>query len=158
MCTLGVGERERIPSRLHAQHRAQHGTQSHNSKLMTWAKIKNQMLNWLSHPGALIALLLHCPILELGLLTKLLSISYVINFVNIFFLFLSLFWEREHEKGQVRGRGVEGERKPQAGSTLSSKLDMGLDPTTLGSWLELKSRIRCSTDWATQAPLKQSVS
>ena len=29
---------------------------------------------------------------------------------------------------------------------------MGLDPTTAGSWPELKSRDGCSTDWATQAP------
>ena len=39
-------ERERIPSRFHAQHGAQHGAQSHDSKIMTWTKIKSQMLNW----------------------------------------------------------------------------------------------------------------
>ena len=28
----------------------------------------------------------------------------------------------------------------------------GLSLTTLRSWRELKSRVRCSTDWATQVP------
>ena len=44
--------RERIPNRLHAQCRAGRGAPSHNLEIMTWAKIKSQMLNWLSHPGA----------------------------------------------------------------------------------------------------------
>ena len=33
-------------------HRAQHGVWSHDAEIMTWAEIKSQMLNWLSHPGA----------------------------------------------------------------------------------------------------------
>ena len=41
--------RERIPSRLHTQCRAQCRTQSHHAEIMTWAKIKSQILNWLSH-------------------------------------------------------------------------------------------------------------
>ena len=43
--------RERILSRLHAQHRAPHAIVSHDSEIMTWAEIKNWMLNWLSQPG-----------------------------------------------------------------------------------------------------------
>ena len=43
--------RGRISSRLHAQCRAQYRAQSHNSEIMTWAKIKSQMLNRLSCPG-----------------------------------------------------------------------------------------------------------
>ena len=48
----GQRERERILNRLHTQHRAQHRARSHNSQIMTWAKIKSQTLNWLSKPGA----------------------------------------------------------------------------------------------------------
>ena len=43
---------ERLLSRFHTQHRAQCGAQSHNPGIMTWAKIKSQTLNLLSHPGA----------------------------------------------------------------------------------------------------------
>ena len=45
--------RMRISSRLHAEHRAWCGGQSHHPETMTWAKIKSQTLSWLSHPGAL---------------------------------------------------------------------------------------------------------
>ena len=44
-------ERERILSSLRAQHRAWawHGAQSHDPGIMARAKIKSQMLIWLSH-------------------------------------------------------------------------------------------------------------
>ena len=45
-------ERERIPSRLHTQHRVQRGAWPHDLRITTWAEIKSQTLNWLSHPGA----------------------------------------------------------------------------------------------------------
>ena len=44
--------RERMSSRLHAQHRALYGAGSHNPEIMTWAETKSQMPNQLSHPGA----------------------------------------------------------------------------------------------------------
>ena len=44
--------RKRISSRLHTQHGAQHGAWTHNPEIMTWAKIKSQIFNWLSHPSA----------------------------------------------------------------------------------------------------------
>ena len=44
--------RDSILSRLHAQHGAQRGDTSHDCEIMTWAEIKSQMLNWLSHPDA----------------------------------------------------------------------------------------------------------
>ena len=44
--------RERILSRLYAQPGAQHWAGSHAPGIMTWAEIKSQMLNWLSHQGA----------------------------------------------------------------------------------------------------------
>ena len=37
---------------------------------------------------------------------------------------------------------------------LSVDSDMGLDLTTLRPWLELKSRVGCSTEWVTQMPLR----
>ena len=43
--------RERILIGLHAQHRTLHWTWSHDPEIMTWAKIKSQALNQLSHPG-----------------------------------------------------------------------------------------------------------
>ena len=48
----GSRGKERISRRLHAQHRAPHGAWSHDPGVVTWAEIKSQMLNWLSHPGA----------------------------------------------------------------------------------------------------------
>ena len=33
------------------QYGAQHGAWTHNSEIKTWAEIKSQMINWLSHPG-----------------------------------------------------------------------------------------------------------
>ena len=41
------------------------------------------------------------------------------------------FYFRERESKQ--GRGAEGERESQAGSTRSAESDSGLDPATLGS-------------------------
>ena len=45
------GQSERISSRLHAGQGARCGTQSHDPEIVTWAKIKSQRLNQLSHPG-----------------------------------------------------------------------------------------------------------
>ena len=47
---MSGGEGGRILSRLHAQHG--HGAWYHNPGIVTWAKIKNQMLNQLSQQGA----------------------------------------------------------------------------------------------------------
>ena len=44
--------RERISSRLHANCRAWLGTGSQDPEIMTWAEIKSQTLNRLSHTGA----------------------------------------------------------------------------------------------------------
>ena len=46
--------------------------------------------------------------------------------------------ESTHVSGE-EGRGRE--RESQAGSTLSKESDVGLDPTTLGSQPESKSRV-----------------
>ena len=44
------------------QHRAGCGVQI-NCEIMTWAKIKSQMLNWLSHPGTPMKTILHSQII-----------------------------------------------------------------------------------------------
>ena len=49
------------------------------------------------------------------------------------------------------------ERESQAGPTLSVEPHVGPDPITLGSWPKWKSRVRCSNDWATQAPLSEYI-
>ena len=48
-------------------------------------------------------------------------------------------------------RGAKGDRFLSR-LDLSVEGDAGLNPKTLGSWPELKSRVGRSTDWATQAP------
>ena len=47
----GQREKERISSRLPTECRAWYSTLSHDPEIMTQAKIKSRMLNWLSHPG-----------------------------------------------------------------------------------------------------------
>lgn len=55
-------------------------------------------------------------------------------------------------------RAGEGQREPGLGGRISSRLqaraepDAGLHLATLGSRLEPKSRVGCSTDGATQGP------
>ena len=44
----------------------------------------------------------------------------------------------------MSGGGAEKERESQAGPMLRTQPDSGLNPTTLGSWPELKSRVRHS--------------
>ena len=74
---------------------------------------------------------------------------------------MSEFWEfkilfiylRERESVSRGVGGAEGEG--QAHSMLSTEPYVGLSLTTLRSWPEPKSWVRHSTDWATQAPLKE---
>ena len=44
-------ERERIPTRFHAQYEAQPRAWFHNTGIMTWANIESQTLNQLNHPS-----------------------------------------------------------------------------------------------------------
>ena len=68
-----------------------------------------------------------------------------LNKIAIFKKYLFI-WEREREREADR----EG-----ADSLLSWEPDSGLDPRTLRSWPEPKSRVSCLTNGTTQAPLKQ---
>ena len=63
--------------------------------------------------------------------------------------YIIYFWG---EKESTSGRGVEGE----ADSPLNRESNLGLHLMTLRSWSELKARVRCLTNWATQAPPNQS--
>ena len=51
------GKVQRILSRLHAHHGTWHGAWSNNPDIMTWAKLKSGMLNWLSHPSILMKII-----------------------------------------------------------------------------------------------------
>ena len=45
--------RKGIPSRFHTvSAQSNIGLELTNCEIMTWAKVKSKMLNWLSHPGA----------------------------------------------------------------------------------------------------------
>ena len=60
----------------------------------------------------------------------------------------------------MSGGGGEGEgerENPQADSSLCREPNMGLNHIALRSWPELKSRVRCSTKWATQEPSKSRI-
>ena len=59
------------------------------------------------------------------------------------------FWEGERERA---GGGAEKEKRekiPSRFSAVRTEPDVGLDLMILGSWPELKSRVRRLTNWAT---------
>lgn len=75
-------------------------------------------------------------------------------------------WDRERERaggGGAEGEGqaarvmigAKGEERERISVDYpqSMELDLGLEPITLRSWLQLKSRIGCLTDWVIQACL-----
>lgn len=45
------GRKQRARERQNPKHGAQHRDRTHNPEIMTWTKIKSQMLNQQSHPG-----------------------------------------------------------------------------------------------------------
>ena len=76
-----------------------------------------------------------------------------------FWVFLMFIFVRERERERVHmhahreGAEKEGEREFQAGSVLSAQsLTQGWNSQTMRSWPELKSRVECLTNWATQVP------
>ena len=84
-----------------------------------------------------------------------LSWSLMLNWLShpgapIFFQWINLFWERGREWQRA------WERESQVGSVLSVwSPTWGPNSQTMRSWNELKSRVGCSTHWATQAPLSE---
>ena len=81
--------------------------------------------------------------------------SFCVDRCFLFFFFsppkIYLFiLERERESMCKQG---EGQREKEKQTPLNREADAGLDPRTLKSWPELKSRVRRLNDWATQAPL-----
>ena len=73
-----------------------------------------------------------------------LSLNFFLNWVYLFL--------RERESTS-EGRGRERERQRILSRVLSVEPDGGLNPTMLRSWPGLKSKVKCSTGWATQVPL-----
>ena len=54
-------ERERIPSRLHTvSAEPDAGLKPMNHEITTWAEVKSQTLNWMSHPGTPVAVKFQC--------------------------------------------------------------------------------------------------
>ena len=109
------------------------GLELTNRKIMTWAEVRSQTLDRLSHPRA------PC------------SFFSFLFFSLLFFFFFFFFLERERAHSQEGQR--ERENFKQAPSWAWSP-DSGLSPTTLILSPELKSRVGRLTNWAIQAPLK----
>ena len=70
-----------------------------------------------------------------------------------FFKIYLLIWERERMCKQAEGEGETLKQTP----CWAWSPNAGPDPMTLRSWSELKSRVGCSADWATQAPQVQNL-
>ena len=64
---------------------------------------------------------------------------------NHFFFLMFIYFARERAHEQVRGRERE-DRIPTRLPAVCTEPDVGLNPMTLGSWLEPKSRAGRSTD------------
>ena len=83
----------------------------------------------------------------------------MIQQVRRYFILMVICWflrDREREEKNVCGGGAERgeERESRAGSTLSAQsLMWGSNSWTVRSGPELQSRVRCFTNWATQALL-----
>ena len=74
--------------------------------------------------------------------------------------FLMFIFERKtwHEWGEGQRERETQNLKQAPGSELSAQSPMwGSNPPTVRSWPKPKSRVRCLTDWATQAPLQISL-
>ena len=90
------------------------------------------------------------------------SVNNSISFLNYRYLFIH--WEREREREHAhgcmcvnrgRGSGIRRENLQQTPDWACP--DMGLHLMTLRSWLELKSRVGCLTDWASQVPQNEII-
>ena len=135
--STGEGQKERERENLKqgstpsAQLRASRRTLggSHNHEIMTWAEIRSQMLNCLSHPGA------PRPVC-----------------MCVFFLSFFIF-ERNRDResgGRVEG---EGDRGSQTGSVLSAESPTwGPNPWNREIMTWAKPKSLTLDNWATQAP------
>ena len=74
-----------------------------------------------------------------------------------FFKVCLFVYLRESARRGGAETGRERERIPSRLCTVSTEPNVGLDPTTLGSWPEPKPRVRCLTNWAIQLPLIVSI-
>ena len=80
--------------------------------------------------------------------------EYHLSCFHVLKRFLCICLRGRVSKNEKRGRRKKGrkrERESQADSLLSVESDLSLHLMTQRSWPELKSRVRCLTDWVTQA-------
>ena len=89
--------------------------------------------------------------------TFLISVTWILFFSYFLIIVKDLFIYFIHRTGegvQTGGKGRRGrERESQADSLPSVDMDVGFNLTALTSWLELKSKVGCFTNEATQEPL-----
>ena len=77
--------------------------------------------------------------------------AFYISSLAYFFEDLFIYFRERVSTQAGRSLEGEGEREPQADSPLSTEPNLELNPRTLKSWPEPKSRVRCLTSWDTQA-------
>ena len=82
------------------------------------------------------------------------SNKYQFCFVLLKFLFFKDFIYLSERKHAQLGSGGEVEGEGEAETPLSREPEAGLNPRTWRWWSELKSRVGCLAEGATQAPLK----
>ena len=79
-----------------------------------------------------------------------------LNSLKLFFNVYLFIVDREIDRGQAGEGQRERETESQAGSVPSAQSPRwDLNPWTVTSWPELKPRVGCLTNWATQVPRNQ---
>ena len=89
-----------------------------------------------------------CYVLQLWWLLFVIAVNSVVVFLML------IYFEREKTHSSVSRGEAEREERDNAKQALSfqHRADLMLDPMTVRSWPEPKSRVGHSTDWATQVP------
>lgn len=85
---------------------------------------------------------------------KLQSFLKILNFLPSHLLtsFLKIIYLRERARAWTWVGKSKGGGRKNLKQTPCWARRLGLDPTTVGSWLEMKPRVRCLVDWVTQGP------
>ena len=151
----GGGERERyrIRSRLQApscQHRAQCRARTHQLRDhdLSWSWTLNALRS--EPPGCPNVVILFNFCQSNGWEMVVTIFKHFLNICLIFFKFN--YFERERASKSVCGTSRAGANGK--GALPAQSQTWGLNPSTVRSWAELKSRVQHLTNWATQAPVK----